>query len=294
MTPRNLATALDEMGLAPGWVVADMIRARVATGPADAVDPTLLGERLKNASAGFRNLVVGRIAETLFEKAAEELKGSGFKIIDYHEAGENRDYGIQKNDLELPINVKVASTKFRNALRVVGLEPEDCIPISAYKAIGASERVPDLVYADLVDFDMRERVDAAIDAMGGWVEVGWDLLSWYKGVGARGAQDRYLASLFDAHGPALVALAAPAGEFHLISAQRVLAIMRATPRRVPGLGVPAAGTGSFIAEVNVHVSVARETTPWSAIVDLLQREGIQATLNLIRRTEQRSVPAPRL
>ena len=66
-------------------------------------------------------------------------------MIDLHEAGENRDYAVRRDGLELPINVKTASTLFRKAQEVVGLAPEDCIPISAYRAIGSSEHVPDLV-----------------------------------------------------------------------------------------------------------------------------------------------------
>ena len=80
-------------------------------------------------------------------------------MVPYHESGENRDYGVQRDGLELPINVKVASTKFREAQRIVHISPDECIPISAYKAIGASEHVPDLVYVVLVDFTLREKVD---------------------------------------------------------------------------------------------------------------------------------------
>lgn len=87
------------------------------------------------------------------------LEAKGFTVADLHERGENRDYALLRDGLELPINVKVASTIFRNARQTVGLAPDDCIPISAYKAIGASESVPTLVYVDLVDFTLRERVD---------------------------------------------------------------------------------------------------------------------------------------
>ena len=80
----------------------------------------------------------------------------------------------------------------------------------------------------------------------------------------------------------------------MISAQRVLAIMRADPRRVPGLGVKAAGTGTFNAEVNVHISVANETVPWDDIAELLRREGIQAVLDRVRKTEPCVQPAPTL
>jgi hypothetical protein len=60
------------------------------------------------------------------------------------------------------------------------------------------------------------------------------------------------------------------------------------------LGVPAAGTGGFVAEVNVHVSVERETVAWEEVEDLCRADGIMAVLERIRRREQREVSVPSL
>jgi ISXO2-like transposase domain len=169
-------------------------------------------------------LIVGTIAERVFrDDHLAALEPEGFEIEDLHEAGENRDYALRKGGLELPINVKVASTLFRNAQQVVGLAPEDCIPISAYKAIGASERVPDLVYVDLVDFELRERVDDYMDGLAGSLGIGWHLLSRYGGPGVRAAEDQYLRSLFDEKESELKALAPGATSYRVISAKRVIA-----------------------------------------------------------------------
>jgi hypothetical protein len=79
------------------------------------------------AEAGLPNLIVGTIAERVFrEDHLAALEPDGFEVIDHHEAGENRDYGLERDGLELPVNVKVASTLFRKAKSVVGLEPENC------------------------------------------------------------------------------------------------------------------------------------------------------------------------
>lgn len=291
LSARDLASALDELAIAPGWTIGD--DARTAAGTAPDLPP--LPDPRPSRNQAFQNLVVGTLTERVFrDRHLAVLQAEGFDVVDYHEAGENRDFGVQRDGLELPINVKVASTIFRNALAVVGLDPEDCIPISAYKAIGASERVHDLVYVDLVDFALRERVDAVMDALEGSLAVGWHLLSWYGGRGAKRAQDQFLAALFDRHGERLESLVADVDHFRVISARRVLAIMRRIPRRVPGLGIKAAGTGVWKGEVDVHVSVKDETRSWTDVAQDLREHGIQHALDQIRQTVSAELPDPQL
>jgi hypothetical protein len=284
----ELSRHLDTLGIEPGWNFGDEIRASPPTAPC-------LPDPAKSFSQAFQNLMVGTIAERVFwEDHLPLLEPYGFRSIDYHERGENRDYGLQREGVELPINVKTASSLFRKARETVGLAPEDCIPISAYKAIGASERVPALVYVDLVDFTLRERVDDFINTLEGDLAVGWHLFSWYIGPGAKKAQDRYVATLFERHGSDLKALAPSITSFRVISAKRVLAIMRTKPRRVPGLGIKAAGTGGFNAEVNVHVSVYDETHPWDDVAEQCRRHGIQHVLDQINRTALTEISDPLL
>jgi hypothetical protein len=285
-----IVEALDAFGITDEWSIAQEIRLLNT----ESVGLESLTRRPKRIQA-FQNLVVGTIAEGLFHSVQlAPLEKHGFQIVDYHEAGENRDYGIQKMGLELPINVKTASTLFRNARKTVGLDPEDCVPISAYKALGAADRVPDLLYVDLVDFNLREKVDGFIESLTGHEEILWDLFSWHGGSGAKKAQDRYIRLLFEARRPELQTFVGDASKFRAISAKKVIAIMREKPRRVPGLGIKAAGTGAFVAEVNVHVSVRGETEPWENVASLIKSDGIQAALNRIRRTENQTVWSPLL
>jgi len=291
LSARSIVDTLDSLGITEGWAIGDELRAAAMSDP----DVPALPEPNRGRNQAFQNLVVGTIAERVFrEQHLAPLEADGFTVVDYHEAGENRDYGLQRDGQELPINVKVASTLFRNAKTTVGLEPEDCVPISAYKAIGASERVPTLVYVDLVDFTLRDKVDAFMDALEGDLEIGWYLFSWYGGVGAKRTQDRYIDVLFDAHEDELKALAPGSTSFRVISAQRVLAILRSLPRRVPGLGVPGAGTGTFVAEVNVHVSVEAETRPWGEVANECRHQGIPHVLAQITRRVMAEIPDPRL
>jgi hypothetical protein len=291
MSAADLVRALEQLEIPEHWVVYSDARAAAEREPGAPCLP----EPKERQKLGFQNLIVGTIAERVFrEDHLAALEPDGYSVVDYHEAGENRDYGLQKDGLELPINVKVASTLFRNAQTVVGLAPEDCVPISAYKALGASERVPGLVYVDLVDFTLREKVDAFMNALDGPLGIGWHLLSWYAGKGGRAAEDRYLNALFDKHAAALKVLAPPASQYRVISARRVLAILRHHPRRVPGLGVPGAGTGGFNAEVNVHVSVSTEMVAWADVADELRAHGIQHVLDRVAEEATETWPYPSL
>lgn len=286
----EIVAALDEFAIADTWEIGASIRGL----PKESIGLTGV-TRGDKPNQAFRNLVVGTIAEGVFRSTQlVPLEAFGFNIIDYREAGDNRDFGLTKDGLELPINVKTASTIFRNAKTTVGLDPEDCIPVSAYKALGAIDHVPDLVYADLVDFNLREKVDKFISSLTGASAVLWDLFSWYAGRGAKKAQDTYITRLFDTHREQLEKLVDPAGKFRTISAKRVIAIMRRYPRRVPGLGIKAAGTGSFNAEVNVHVSVRDETVAWEDVAALVKNRGIEHVLSLIRETASETVPSPKL
>ncbi len=288
---QRLCETLDRLGIGYGWEVASTIRQAAFLAPHEPC----LGSPRERRNAAFENLVVGTIAERVFgDDHLTPLSRHGFEIADYHEAGENRDFGVRSNGVELPINVKVASTLFREARRVVDLDPEDCIPLGAYKAIGASERVRDLVYVFLVDFGLRERVDAFMDDLDEDLSIGWHLLSWFGGRGMKRAQDEYINALFERHDAELRALAPGVTSFRAISAQRALGIMRRQPRRVPGLGVKAAGTGVIRGEVNIHISVEHETRPWDVVAEELKTGGIQPVLDQITHTIMAEVPDPYL
>jgi hypothetical protein len=280
------------VGIGDAWELAKAIGAPRLPSLGSPLDTV---ERRARVNDAFQNLVVGTIAERVFrDRHLSELEDHGFAVLDLHESGENRDYALQRDGLELPVNVKVASSLYRKAKEHVTLDPEDCIPVGSYKALGAARTHPSLVYVFLVDFTMRQRVDAFMDRVEGSLAILWELLSWYGGKRAKVAQDQYVDALFSRHGPELLALAPPVTSFRVVSAQRVLAILREDPRRVPGLGIKKAGQGVFNAELNVHVSVARETVPWTEVAMVLRREGIRPLLDRIRRRHRREVPAPSL
>lgn len=118
------------------------------------------------------------------------------------------DFVIKENGLELPINVKNAGTKFENAAQLVGLDPNDCIPIPAYTL------------------------------------------------------------------------------FKVISARKAINILHKIPRRTPGIGLRAWGTGAS-AEINVHISVSSETKEWNELHARILNGGVKNIVEAVnrRRTE---------
>lgn len=284
-----LLGAVDQLCLPEDWEISKALHSPSLPGMTAPLN------RRTQENMAFQNLVVGRLAETVFRHHhLEPLTNVGYTVVDYRDIPENRDFSLTRGSTELPINVKVASTSFRTAQKVVGLDPADCIPIPAYKAVGAATRSPGLVYVDLVDFSLRDKVNTFMARLDGNLSIAWHLLTWYSGRGAKRAEDRYVQALFDAHREGLVQLVDDPERFRVISARRVLAIMRDNPERVPALVVKGAGTGGWKGEVNVHVSVSHETVPWPEVADLCRHGGISHVMAKINRTVDASIPDPTL
>jgi hypothetical protein len=68
------------------------------------------------------------------------------------------DFCIEEGEMRLPVNVKNAGTRFENAMQLVGIDPNDCIPIPAYKAYDAIEREPNLLYTVAVDYSLISKI----------------------------------------------------------------------------------------------------------------------------------------
>ena len=289
LTAAELVAAIDAVGIGEGWELADALRAEVRAGRGRTRG---LPEELKlqGPNRSFRNLVIGRIAEDLFLlHCAEPLKRQGYEIRDYRGVYENRDFGIVRDGNELPVNVKVVGTRFVSAQKYVGLEPDDCVPVSQYKVASALHSQPDLVYVDLVEFGLRQRVDGYMETVDGDVGIVHQLLTWYGGRGVKRAQDACIETLFHHHGDQLRGLSDGPGNFRVFSARRAYAVMTDNPRRIAQLS----GGGAFVGDPTIHLSAASETAPWRAIASILKRRnGLSALLSGIRRSETREQATP--
>lgn len=197
--------------------------------------------------------------------------------LDYHDDREVRhslsDITLMEGPDSLPINIKNAGTRFLNAKSLVGLEPEDCIPIPAYKAYGAVDKLPSLLYVISVDYLLAEKLSGLTTVLQGNEMITWELLNKFRGSQLKKAEDFFVSKMTQKYWGALSPMAA-ANPFHVISARRAIRILQQRPERTPGIGLKAWGTGAN-AEVNVHISISSETTDWSVVSKRIKESGIR-------------------
>jgi hypothetical protein len=203
------------------------------------------------------------------------------------------DFAITEEGLAVPVNVKNAGTRFNNALALVGLDPNDCIPIPAYKAFDAVEKEPNLVYVISIDYALISKIQGNLLSalVAGEAEV-WRLLNEFAGQGIRKAEDRFVYETVNKHWEDF-SLHVRLPVFRVISARKSIRILQRHPQRTPGLGLRAWGTGAN-AEVNVHISVQSETKEWTEIHQRMQTFGLQNVIGAINRQITETVYDPEI
>jgi len=203
------------------------------------------------------------------------------------------DFTLLEGDQELPVNVKNAGTRFENARTLVGLEPDDCIPIAAYKAYDAVEKEPNLVYAISVDYTLTRKIEShLLTRFNKDEETVWRLLNTYSGPLIRDAEDKFVYSMVSKHWldfSEQVALPV----FKVVSARKIIRILQTLPKRTPGVGLRAWGTGAN-AEVNVHLSVSAETKDWDIIHQRIETGGILDIIDAVNRKRTELVFDPEI
>ena len=203
------------------------------------------------------------------------------------------DFTILEGDLELPVNVKNAGTRFENAASLVGLDPDDCIPIPAYKAYDATEKEPNLIYAICIDYTLISKIERGLLTRFTQEEAYvWKLLSKYSGPLIRDAEDRFVYSMVNRHWEEFSkSVAIPV--FRVISARKAVRILQKQPKRTPGIGLRAWGTGAS-AEVNVHISVSQETKQWAEIQSRVEARGVSDIIEAVNRKKTEVVYDPEI
>lgn len=203
------------------------------------------------------------------------------------------DFTILEGKKELPINVKNAGTRFENAASLVGIDPDDCIPIPAYKAHDAIEREPNLLYAICIDYALVSKIERGLVTRFSKEEASvWNILSKYSGPLIRDAEDKFVYSMVNRHWEDFVEnISVPV--FRIISARKAVRILQQFPKRTPGIGLRAWGTGAS-AEVNVHIAVSQETKPWLEIQKRIEESGIEAIIEAVNRKKQEWVFDPEI
>lgn len=255
-------------------------------------------ERTKRGSAEnpITKMFPAAITEQRFLEQVDELR-SQRATVDYEDDRESGhtlvDFTLVEGNLRLPINVKNAGTRFENAQSLVGLAPDDCIPIPVYKAYDAIEKEPNLLYAVAIDYGLVDSINTHLIPLFDANEaIVWRLLNDYSGMRIRDAEDKFIYGITRRHWDSIRdSFANP--EFRLISARKSVRILQKKPKRTPGIGLRAWGTGAS-AEVNVHISVAEETKPWGEVFDRIVTNSLSDIIGAINRKKTEVVYDPEI
>jgi len=245
-----------------------------------------LTTRVKTGSAEnpVTTLFPAAITEQRFIEQLDELTAARPDVTytDNRDAGSLVDFTLAEGGLELPINIKNAGTKFENAASLVGLSPEDCIPIPAYKAYAALEKLPNLLYAVSVDYELITQLRSLLPTLFDSQErIVWDLLNSHSGSYVKSAEDAFVNRIVRLHWSTIKTLIA-ANPFHVVSARKSVRVLQTKPKRTPGVGLKAWGTGAS-GEVNVHLSIKEDTTPWPGVVKRITEKGISDVVEAVNR-----------
>jgi hypothetical protein len=291
--PDSVARSLYEEGRLTLTKAKETV-ASLATAPLES----LLTVRTKTGSAEnpITKLFPAAITERQFVEALDVLcaKRRSVQYRDDRKDGHTLvDFTLTEGDDEIPVNVKNAGTRFENAATLVGLSPDDCIPIPAYKAHDAVEKVPNLLYAVCVNYGLlakiRDELLSLLTPAEGHV---WDVLNAYGGTLIRDAEDHFIYGMvsrywdrFSTH------MQLP--DFRVVSARKAIRVLQTIPRRTPGIGLRAWGTGAS-AEVNVHLSVKEETKSWSTIDERIVNRGLADIVQAVNRKRTEIVFDPEI
>jgi len=246
-------------------------------------------QRRGSAENPITKLFPATITEQRFLELLEELRDArpSLDYSDDRESGHSfRDFTLREGELELPINIKNAGTRFERAKQLVGLDPNDCIPIPAYKAHGALEVTPNLLYLVSVDYDLVSSLDKVLPTLLTSEEtVVWKLLNEHEGARLRDAEDRFIFATVRRNWDELKSVARDT-PFNVISARKAIRILQIKPQRTPGIGLRAWGIAAR-GEVNVHISIEQETTPWHEVSKRISSDGMDSIVSAVnrRRTE---------
>lgn len=252
--------------------------------------------RIGSAENPVTKLFPAAVTEERFLELAAELcdRCTGLSCRDERETGHSLvDFTILNGAESLPINVKTASTAFEKARDLVGLEPDDCIPIPVYKASGALETLPSLLYVVSVDFTLVSTLDRLLPELFSPDErIVWDLLNRFEGARLRTAEDAFVFATVRRHWDRIRETIQDK-PFHAVSARRSIRVLQTKPKRTPGIGLRAWGTGAN-AEVNVHLSIREDTTSWADVATRVADRGLSDVIAAINRRRQEWVYDPEI
>lgn len=252
--------------------------------------------KIGSAENPITKLFPARITEQRFLELIEELcnQRPSLSYFDDRDTGHTlTDFTFLEGGYDLPINIKNAGTRFERAEELVGLKPDDCVPIPAYKAHNALDAKSSLLYVISVDYHLVNQLNGLLPKVLSHGEsVVWDLLNRFGGSHLRDAEDRFISSVVHRHWPQIKQVAQD-NPFYAISARKAIRILQTKPKRTPGIGLRAWGTGAS-AEVNVHISLTEDATPWPEVAMRIVESGITDILTAVNRKHLEEVYDPEI
>ena len=205
-------------------------------------------ERTGSAENPITKLFPATVTEERFLELLDNLNAtrSSVTYTDDREAGHGlTDFTLTESDLQLPVNIKNAGTRFARAKQLVGLDPDDCVPIPAYKANAAVEVQPSLLDVVCPDYDLVGKLGALLPTLMTPEEaLVWQVLNKYAGSHLRAGEDAFVFATVRKYWSAIreVATAKP---FFVISARRALRVLHTKPDLYTGYRPSRVGHGGI-------------------------------------------------
>jgi len=147
------------------------------------------------------------------------------------------------------------------------------------------------VYLVSVDYDLVGSLDKLLPTLLTSEEsLVWKLLNDHEGSRLRNAEDRFVFATSVKYWEKLKRVARDT-PFNVISARKAIRVLQTEPQRTPGIGLRAWGTAAR-GEVNVHISIQQETTPWQEVSKRISSEGISSIVSAVNRKRTEEVYDP--
>lgn len=260
--------------------------------------PTVPDDAVVRARRSLAQLVIGNIAERVFERIYRATMGSTteFRLEDDRTTRTDTDYRVL-NGKRRPIfrmNIKFHGSLFRKAREMVNLDPEDCFALATYKIGGAlqkqdQEHLPYL-------FVIVSVPDLRADAVG--EQIPPDLVSLAaltsvlpKVQGKRAIEDRIVHVLSEdptAFGWQDVwrgwEQRISEAKWNVISARRAVNLLKDHLfERVYALRVRAFAQNYRGAELDMHFSLSQDLTPIQTFLNTLRDDGLQGLVSRLER-----------
>jgi hypothetical protein len=239
------------------------------------------------------NLLLGRLGENYFERLIK-TKLPGVELRSHTAAShlieqEERKYGITNYDVLLQgknlfhANIKVHATQFREAQRMVGLDPDNCFPLAVYKILSGSgeQRRTNIPFLFLVFicWDLRKTIAQYTSALEEPLQqrVG---KAFGKGKRDRAKQDALvneIVSLWQGNDTwSMLLRELEKSEHRVISPEKALHLLiENIEERCPALVIP---RFRFAGEINMHLAIREEMTDledfFKAITDCQSSEDV--------------------